>query len=53
MLEMIEVSLGDGTKIYLESCGMYDDSEDLVAPVSGRKIVRKTKEFLMDTFHQA
>lgn len=52
MSNLLEILLDDGTKIYFEACDIDNDSDDLLDPVTGRRIVRKAKDFLNDTFHQ-
>lgn len=52
MSRLIEIPLDNDTKIYLETCGTIDTSDDLIEPVSGNRIIHETREFLSGTFEQ-
>ena len=51
MSNLIEVQLDNGRTILIES-SLDDCSDDLMDPVTGNKVVKKTKEFLNTSFDQ-
>ena len=52
MAKLLKVCLEDNVCIYLEGCEIDDANDDLLDPVSGNRVVSKTKEFLINSFEQ-
>ena len=51
MADLIKIQLDNGTSIYLETA-QIDRSDDLLDPVTGNRVIQKTKAFLAETFDQ-
>lgn len=51
MADLIKIQLNNGMSIYLET-DQIDESDDLLDPVTGNRVIQRTKAFLAETFEQ-
>lgn len=51
MADLIKIQLDNGTSIYLETY-QINEGDDLLEPVTGNRVIQKTKAFLAETFEQ-